>query len=216
MPTSPPYQLNEIIYTVMIYDPMSILDIGIGFGKYGFLLREYLEFWNGNRNYKNWKKQIDGIEIFEEYITPLHNFIYNRIYVGNAVELLPELEKKYDLILLIDVIEHLNYENGLRLLEECKKRARNVLISTPRDIGTQKDEFNNQYETHIFQWKKKYFNRFTKKFFIPNIDSIIVFIGDDAPEVKKRCRNFLIKLRARQLFSYFVFTYRIFNKFIGK
>lgn len=43
MPTSHPNQINEIIQIAELLRPASVLDVGVGYGKYGFLLREYLE-----------------------------------------------------------------------------------------------------------------------------------------------------------------------------
>jgi hypothetical protein len=43
------------------------MEIGVGFGKYGLLLREYLEIWGEGEVYEDWLRKIDGIEIFEAY-----------------------------------------------------------------------------------------------------------------------------------------------------
>jgi hypothetical protein len=48
MPTSHPSQLNEILEVVLKTRPRSVIDVGVGFGKYGVLCREYLEFWDGD------------------------------------------------------------------------------------------------------------------------------------------------------------------------
>jgi len=61
---------------------------------------------------------------------------------------------KYDLILRINVLEHLSYEDGLKVLEQSLATGSNVLISTPKDIGDQGAGYGNVYETHHFQWKK--------------------------------------------------------------
>ena len=120
--------MELIIYT----QPKNILDIGVGFGKYGFLSREYLELFDGREKLWDWKIIIDGIEIFKDYITPLHKLVYNQIDIGNVIDILPALDKKYDLILLIDVIEHLNKGNGVALLREVKRVAKKkVLLLTP-------------------------------------------------------------------------------------
>ncbi len=65
MPTSNPYQINEILEAINITRPRSILDIRVGFGKYGVLAREYLELYDGREKYGDWKRRIDGIEAFE-------------------------------------------------------------------------------------------------------------------------------------------------------
>jgi len=183
MPSSHLYQLNEIMSLIYFTKPQNILDIGVGFGKYGVLCREYLELWDGRQEYTKWERRIDGIEAFEKYITPLHKFIYDNIYIGNAIDILPTLEISYDVILLVDVLEHFEYEQGLQLLSECKNKGKNIIISTPRNIGSQKDAFGNVYETHKFQWTKKHFEKIKPIFFIPNTYSLICYIGKDAPQV---------------------------------
>jgi len=121
MPSSHWYQLNEIMELIIFTQPKSILDVGIGFGKYGFLLREYLELYDGREEYNDWKRTIDGIEIFKNYITSLNKMIYDKIYIGDALDILPTLDKKYDLILLVDILEHFDYDDGIRLLKMCEQ-----------------------------------------------------------------------------------------------
>ena len=95
MPITYSSQINEIVQLVILTDPKKLLDVGVGFGKYGFLSREYLELWDGRRKYDDWKRRIDGIEAFKEYITPVHNFIYEKMFIGNAMDILPTIEEKY-------------------------------------------------------------------------------------------------------------------------
>ena len=169
----------------MFTNPKTILDIGVGFGKYGYLSREYLDVWGRGQDYNKWTVRIDGIEAFEEYLTPVHNFIYDHIYIGNAINILPTLTINYDLILIIDVLEHFNYNEGIVLLNECIKHGKNIIVSTPKAMGTQDIIFNNPYERHKFQWGKKNFNNFLNKCFIPNNVSFIFYIGDNALKLKK-------------------------------
>lgn len=189
MPTSNPYQLNELMELIILSKPKSVLDIGTGFGKYGVLSREYLEFYDEQDNYLDWKRRIDGIEAFGVYLTPVHDFIYDNIYVGNAIDVLPTLEIKYDLILIIDVLEHFDYEEGIKLLEECEKLGKNIIISTPLRVGNQKGVFGNPYETHRSQWRKKDFHRFTNKCFIYNDRSLICYLGSTAHDLKHSRRS---------------------------
>ncbi len=184
MPTSHPHQLNEIMDLVVKVDPRSVLDVGVGFGKYGVLAREYLEFWDGREQYRDWSRRIDGVEVFERYLTPLHAFVYNRVFVGNAADILPTLELRYDLLLLIDVIEHFTREDGLRFLEVCFQQARNVIVSTPREMGVQGTVFGNVHETHRFQWKAEHFTSYPKSVRIDNEHSLLFFIGEDADKVR--------------------------------
>ena len=203
MPTSFHTQLNEIMDLIVLTDPHSILDIGVGYGKYGFLSREYLELWDGREDgYHVRKRLIDGIELMESFITTIHEYIYDNIYIGNALDIIPNLDKHYDLVLLIDVIEHLEYEEGIDLLTRLVDVGSNIIISTPLDAG-----LNNHQETDTFQspphksqWGKKHFSRFKNGFVVPNQCSLICYIGKDALRIKKQrrsSRNRRLKARAR-------------------
>jgi hypothetical protein len=185
MPSSHPFQLNEITEVILEVHPRRLLDIGIGFGKFGFLAREYLELWDEHAEYGKFKYQIDGIEAFPEYITPLHRLIYNTIFTGDAGTIVPRLETNYDLILMIDVFEHFSREDGLRLLDDCRKKSRNILISVPKVMSAQEEVMGNPYEAHKFNWQKKDFRFLKDKIFIPNEKSLICLIGEDSLKTGK-------------------------------
>jgi hypothetical protein len=195
MPSSHYFQLNEIIDLITLSDPGKLLDIGVGFGKYGFLAREYLELWKEGADYQKWERQIDGIEAFEPYLTPVHKFIYNNIFIGNANEILPELKDKYDLILMIDVFEHFTYQEGIKLLGECRKKGRNILISVPIAMSDQEIVFGNEFEAHKYPWKKDNFNDIPDKFFLRNVKSIICYIGEDSSRIRKIIKKRRMRVR---------------------
>jgi len=197
---------------IILTKPKTILDIGVGFGKYGLLSREYLEFYDGREKYDDWERQIDGIEAFKEYVTPIYDFVYDNVYIGNALEILPTVQKHYDLILIIDVLEHFEYEDGIMLLKECMQRCSNTIISTPKDIGSQGDIFGNTFEMHRFQWEKKHFRQFGNNLFIYNDRSLICLIGDDAPRVKHSKRS-RVKLAIKMLFPFLKYPYRVIKAF---
>jgi len=193
MPSSHHYQLNEILELIIETNPGKLLDIGIGFGKYGFLSREYLELWEPGTVYGANKRQIDGIEAFEPYLTPLHRLIYDHIFTGDAREILPAITDRYDLILMIDVFEHFTCEDGMKVLEECRRCGRNILISVPKIMSAQQEVYGNPYETHRYNWKRKDFSGIPDKFFIYNAKSTICYIGEDSRRIghilKKRNRR---------------------------
>ena len=199
MPSSHPYQLNEILELIIETNPRKLLDIGIGFGKYGFLSREYLELWDPDAVYGSHKRQIDGIEAFEAYLTPIHRLIYDRIFTGDAREVLPVLSDRYDLILMIDVFEHFTHEEGLKILKECRRCGKNILISVPRVMSVQEEVYGNLFETHCFNWKRKDFSNITDKFFLYNVKSTICYIGEDSQRIcrilkKRNRRKILVRI----------------------
>lgn len=148
MPSSRPDVITPVLKYIMRFNPDSILDVGSGFGKWGFLLREYLEAWQG-RLYPQWQKQIDAIEIWPDYTRlPWYRPVYNNIFLGDVLDytgLLP----KYDLVLFMDVIEHLEKEQGLILLE----KAKHWVVTTPAYVNKQGAAFGNPHEAHKSFWK---------------------------------------------------------------
>ena len=197
MPSSTFLQINEILELIVETNPARLLDIGTGFGKFGFLSREYLELWDTDQAYGEWKRQIDGIEAFEAYITPLQKEIYDHIFIGNALELLPGMKDTYDLVLLVDVLEHFTYQDGLRVLKECRRISKNILIAVPESMTPQDAVFGNSFEVHQYPWSKKDFSLYADKFFLNTARSLIIYIGDDNQRilgnVKKRYHWQLLK-----------------------
>lgn len=189
MASSHSQQLNEIIGLIRDLKPSRILDIGTGNGKYGFLAREYLELPYRRLKKHEWRTKIDGIEVFKECITPVHNYCYNNIYIGDALDIISSLKRSYDLVLLIDILEHFEYEDGVKLIEILLSSGNKILVSTPKDIGPedhrQGASFNNKYQIHRFQWKMKHFKKLGRIFKIGHWYSYIVYIGSDAKELKR-------------------------------
>src|SRR5678815_1944899 len=110
MPSSRPNTIPTVIHLLRQLRPQSILDVGVGFGKWGHLFREYTDINEAERDparYQraNWQVRIDGIEGHEPYITDLHRFLYNDLHIGDARVVLPRLPV-YDLVFLGDIIEH--------------------------------------------------------------------------------------------------------------
>ncbi len=183
MPTSHPHQLNEIVELVVLTNPKSLLDIGIGNGKYGFLAREFLEIYAAQQDYGQRSHRIDGVEAYPRYVTDIHRAIYDSIFIGDALEVLPKLEIRYDLILLVDVLEHFTRDDGMAILDWCVRRARNVIVSTPLFVEGQEDSFSNPYEIHKSQWTAKDFGRFGTRFFLRNPLSLLCYFGESASRV---------------------------------
>lgn len=151
MPSCDPAVLSPICRRIIELKPLTVLDIGIGFGKWGFLAREYAEIW-GQNHYRERTVRVDGIEVFPAYITELHTKIYDRIYVGDALVVLPSLRQMYDLVIMADVIEHFSEADGVRVLDLIKGLALHAFITTPVNFSPQDAVFGNEYERHLSFW----------------------------------------------------------------
>ena len=154
MPSSRPCMLDKICNIFINTSPSSILDIGCGFGKFGFLAREYTDIWGGDDRYWSWEVQIDAIEIYEKYILPHHRIIYNNIYIGNVLDILPVLQN-YDMIICSDMVEHLSKNNGHKLLTLISHKSSIATITTPIGDRPQDEIYGNEYEKHISSWSKE-------------------------------------------------------------
>jgi hypothetical protein len=164
MPSSRPNLIPTVIHIIRQLRPKSILDVGVGFGKWGHLFREYtdiLESEHDPNRYKreNWQVRIDGIEGFPDYLTEMHRFIYNDIHIGNASDVIRRLPK-YDVVFLGDVIEHFTPEAGKQFLRDAIEHANQaVVISTPK-YETEQDELcGNELERHRSLWSARDFRK---------------------------------------------------------
>jgi hypothetical protein len=209
VPSSRHHQITKIVEVIVALRPNSVLDIGVGFGKYGVLAREYLEMWD-NESYEKsaWRYRIDGIEAFEPYLTPLHNYVYDHIYIGDACDIVPRLDHKYDLVLLIDVLEHMEKEVGTALLNQLRQKADGILICVPNEFTVQNDLFGNPYEIHRTFWSKRELRAFTPNAIISDPYKNICLIGSDAVERWDGYRQVEVRRRIKRFFPTLAKLYR--------
>src|SRR5262245_11243465 len=106
MPTSDYFNVAPILNVLTNAKPKSVLDVGCGFGKFGVLLREYLDIWHRRYDRSQWQTRIVGIDAFEKYRNPIWDYAYSQVHIGEAQKLLPMLGE-FDAVLISDVIEHL-------------------------------------------------------------------------------------------------------------
>jgi hypothetical protein len=162
MPFSQSSQISTIVQFGEAVQPASILDVGVGMGQYGFLFRTNLEnvglfdIDGANATWRpkdRWRIKIDGIEGCKDYLTPVHDFAYNQVLVGDALECLAKIpDKSYELVIAIDILEHFWKVDGWRLLSELSRvSSRAALVSTPKIFCAQEFEAN-PLETHRSVW----------------------------------------------------------------
>src|SRR5437867_576658 len=164
MPSSRPNTIPTVIHLLRQLQPRSILDVGVGFGKWGHLFREYTDINAAERDppryrRENWQVRIDGIEGHATYLTELHRFLYNDIHIGDACELLSKLPA-YDLIFMGDIIEHLEKPKGQELLQVAVAKANKaVIVSTPKFETAQEGLCANELERHRSLWSTRDFRK---------------------------------------------------------
>jgi hypothetical protein len=157
MPTSAFTHIPLVCHLVSELQPESILDVGVGFGKWGHLFREIVEISRSSSDPQryhraNWKGRLDGIEGFEPYVTEMHRFLYDKIHIGDMVQIMKGLPQ-YDVIFMGDVIEHVAKPVGLDFLREALGHAKKaVIVTTPAYEIEQHDVCGNPLEDHRSLW----------------------------------------------------------------
>lgn len=165
MPSSRPNHIPAVLGVMLRLEPSSVLDIGTGFGKWGVLIREYTDIRLSEReperyDRENWRVRIDGIEGFRRYLTPVHDYVYDHVHVGDMRDVIDGLGT-YDMILLGDVIEHVEKAEGEALLRKCLDHCSGaVVVSTPAVFREQGEACGNVLETHRSFWTSGDFARF--------------------------------------------------------
>src|SRR5262249_27292567 len=127
-------QIPIIVHLLSKLKPATVLDIGKGFGKYGFLIHEYVGIDPTKRpNPKatlaeQSRVAVDGVECNENYLWPHIRQFYRNVYLGRIEELYPTLPR-YDVVLMADVIEHIKKEDGLKITRHFVSQGSRIIVS---------------------------------------------------------------------------------------
>jgi hypothetical protein len=190
MPSSSNHQLSLITDWISKLQPQKVLDIGIGNGRYGFLCRDILDTPFETPPHRI---VLEGIEGYEKYVTDIHKIIYDKIYFGNCLQLIDQIKDDYDLILLIDVIEHLDKEDGMIFLKKLTTISRNVIVGTPKGFTSQDDVFGNELERHRSGWLPSDFKKIegavVREIKLEFPYKLVCFFGKDYLKIKLKSRG---------------------------
>ncbi len=179
MPTSHPGTLSCINMICQGIRPESVIDIGVGHGKSGVILREMLDIAARRYKRQDWTANIYGIEAFEEYHNPLWDYAYDEVLVCDAIEGMQRLPK-VDLSLAIGIWEHFDRDYAERLLELCLNKSRFVVICTPVDPAEQGHVLGNPHEEHVSRWTPQDFSHVPCRRFITTGTHWIIVLSTDA------------------------------------
>lgn len=166
MPTSPYSQISSYIDFLLDINPSSILDIGLGNGKLGFIARDLLDvMFGGCYKRSEWKLRLDGIEVFGDYIQDHQKAIYDQIYIGDAFQVIDKLGT-YDVIVMGDVLEHFPKNKGLAIRDKCIAHLSKALILfVPLGDGwVQPALYGNDHERHRSCWRQDEFESMSRLF----------------------------------------------------
>jgi hypothetical protein len=154
-------QIPFCIDALMKISPKRVLDVGVGFGRWGMIVREFCDVWYQRVFKDEWQVHIEGIEAFPRSITDYHRDFYNKIHVGDAAQLIPTLPGPWGVTIYGDVLEHFTKETAHELLRTSLDRSDYVLVNIP--IGEehpQGEMYGNAFERHLSSWQVADFREF--------------------------------------------------------
>ena len=139
-----------------------------------------LDIGSGNRTYHDVPcKKIYGIDAWRK-VKP--DFL-----IDLEVESLPFDENTFDSIMMVDFIEHVSKEAGLRIIEECKKITKNrIILQTPLwwDDNSKNTEnpslwcYGNKYNYHKSLWEVDDFKGWNRILGIDNLENYFVGVWE--------------------------------------
>lgn len=167
MPVSSIDSIPAIINEVYRLQPKTVLELGVGFGKYGVLCREVLDAMHGRCRPDQWEAKIIGWEAHRSYFNPCW-YAYDQVIVSafdadeeyTCGEESLDRMRGHDLVLMIDSLEHLEPGRGTDFLNWLVARNKHVIVSVPVEPCPQGAVFGNEYETHRTHYNGSEFERF--------------------------------------------------------
>jgi len=146
-------QIPFCVELLMKIEPERVLDVGVGFGRWGIIVREFCDVWFSRVPQNEWAVHVEGIEAFEQNLASYHKDFYDVVHIGDAAKLMDRLEGQWDVVIFGDVIEHFTKDEGRRLLDLALERSRYVIVNVPLgEQWEQEDKYGNEYERHLASW----------------------------------------------------------------
>lgn len=166
MPSSYVDSFAPIVKVLIEHAPLKVVDIGPGWGKYGLACREYLPGL----------ESLHAVEVREGKL-PTQEAIYDWVYIGDARDdaYQKRFWSRWDLALMVDIIEHMTIDEGRALLRKLTGAGCHILVATPKEFVEQHDD-SNPYETHVSLWGWKSFGGFNIAKDVSTADAIIYLI----------------------------------------
>ena len=146
--------IMDVVYRM---SPASILDVGAGFGRWGFLCRCHIGVGESLQLCPEQPLRIDAVEGFQPNVSSIYPAVFNNTYVGDARQVVPTLGN-YDVIICSHMIEHMSKEDGWKLIEAMLARSNTALIlGLPLNEPLRGALRGNAYEAHHSVWQQQDF-----------------------------------------------------------
>lgn len=149
-------QIPVVIHLLQKLGPSTLLDIGKGFGKYGFLAHEYAGIAPSHKAdptktlAQQSRLQIDAVEVERDFLWPHLSHLYRNVIVGKIEDIYVSLPH-YDVVLMADVIEHIEKPAAKAIVKHLVDNGSIVIVATPK-LFFQQHLYESGYEEHVSHW----------------------------------------------------------------
>jgi 2-polyprenyl-3-methyl-5-hydroxy-6-metoxy-1,4-benzoquinol methylase len=140
---SHPYEVERLVISEIPQGSYTLLDVGIGRGIFGYLLRMQ-RLTNG---------YMVGIDIHKNHLSMVKYYrVYDDLILCDA-RFLPFRNRSFDFIICTEVLEHLKKEDGISLLDKLEHIViKKIVITTPNGFVPQGPLGGATSEIHRSGW----------------------------------------------------------------
>jgi SAM-dependent methyltransferase len=136
-----PFTYWRMVWRSIDDQAQSILDIGCADG-------DMMGFINNRKRFYT-----VGIDVYEPYLEECKRAKTHDENILCDVRKLPFEDKSFDVVLFLETIEHLEWEEGLKVIQDIERIARRqVIISTPVAFAKQEAYGENPHQEHRSFW----------------------------------------------------------------
>ena len=150
MPIGSSAAVGKMAHQLMLHSPKRVLDLGIGFGMYGAVVRQWLDL-----GVKPWKTHLTGVEAWASYRNPVWD-LYDVIFVETIEHFIDRCADQFDCVIMGDVIEHMEKPLAFGLLSALQNRVAvggHLFVITPATFVAQEAVHGNDWERHRSAWQ---------------------------------------------------------------
>ncbi|MDD5037926.1 MAG: methyltransferase domain-containing protein [Dehalococcoidales bacterium] len=136
-----PFTALNTVGRLIDKEARTVLDVGCGKG-------EPMMAINRHQHYLT-----VGIDVFEPYLRECRRQGIHHQYLLGDIRKLPFRDKSFDVVLCMEVLEHLERADGEKLLRDMERTARKqVLLTTPVGKYQQESFEGNPHQEHKYIW----------------------------------------------------------------
>ena len=148
MPTSSYALIPEVAERLCHHQPKKILDVGIGLGMNGAVVRQWLD-----QGVAPWKRHLVGVEPWGSYRNPMWE-LYTEVVVDTVQNYLRNHPEEFDFVLMTDVLEQIKRPEVKIIFDQLKSimAPQGVILVGTSTYHHEGAIYGNVYEEHRSVW----------------------------------------------------------------